>query len=207
MQHGPFTIIAPALQAPSHSEAQTLGAVVWLWLQAQSHRNTPLHALTTLLLPALRSGQFILALADQPHTSVQTRTPVGYLAWACLCAQAESRYVHRPASAMREADWCSGDRMWFTDWLTPFGHTQAFGAAVQQLLPHAFARALHHRGDERGLRVQHFRGRHTTKAQAQQWWQARPILAQAPPPSAPSFEATQQVAVSVPMPVTTDPRP
>ena len=180
MQHDAFTIIAPALQASGQSEAETLGAAVWLWMHAQPHRTMPLHALSNLMLPALRSGQFILALAAPSHTSAhsaQTPRPVAYLAWAYFSAEAESRYLNRPALAMRESDWCSGERMWFTDFLAPFGHARAFRTAVRQLLPNFFARALYHRGDERGLRVQHFRGKQTTKAQAQQWWQGRPMLA------------------------------
>ena len=178
MQSGPFTITAPALGAPGHSEAEVLGSVTWLWMHTPRHRDLPLHALNKLVLPALKAQQFILASAPN-GTAVR---PVAYLAWANFSADAESRYL-QGAAALRPEDWNSGDRTWITDWFTPFGHSTEFRKTIETLLPNSCFRALYHRGNERGLRVMTFRGQNVTPLHAKTWWQARPMLAQPTPHS------------------------
>lgn len=173
MQIGPFTITAPALGAPGHSEAEVLGSVTWLWMHTPKHRDLPLHALNSVLLPALKAQQFILAAAPDGDAL----RPVAYLAWANFSADAENRYL-QSAAAIRSQDWNSGDRMWITDWFTPFGHAAEFRRAVGALLSGTCSRALDHRGDERGLRVMALRGQNVTLQQANAWWQARPMMAQ-----------------------------
>lgn len=173
MQSSPFTITAPALGVPGHSEAEVLGSVTWLWMHTPGHRDLPLHALNKLVLPALKTQQFILASAPDGDTM----RPVAYLAWANFSADAESRYL-QSAAALRPEDWNSGDRMWITDWFTPFGHSTEFRNTIEMLLPHSCSRALYHRGNERGLRVMTFRGRNVSPLHAKTWWQARPLLAQ-----------------------------
>ena len=86
MQSGPFTITAPALGALGHSEAEVLGSVTWLWMHTPGHRDLPLHALNKLVLPALKTQQFILASAPDGDAM----RPVAYLAWANFSADAES---------------------------------------------------------------------------------------------------------------------
>ena len=172
----PLRITAPALNLPAHSNAEAFGAAIWLWMQMPDHQDLPLRALSALLLPAITHQQYIMA-ATQCGDQVQ---PVAYLAWANLSAEAESRYLHNPARGLAPEDWNSGDRMWFTDWFTPFGHAKAFHAALKELLPTGCARALYHRGNERGMRVLTFRGKTVSAAQAQQWWRERPMLAYRP---------------------------
>ena len=176
MQSGPFTITAPALGALGHSEAEVLGSVTWLWMHTPGHRDLPLHALNKLVLPALKTQQFILASAPDGDAM----RPVAYLAWANFSADAESRYL-QSAAALRPEDWNSGDRTWITDWFTPFGHSTEFRKTIETLLPDSCSRALYHRGNERGLRVMTFRGQNVSPLHAKTWWQARPMLAQPTP--------------------------
>lgn len=166
-------ITAPALQATQRSEAEIFGSVVWLWLHSKTHQQMPLHMLSGVLLPALKARQFILASA----LDGSQERPVAFIAWANLSAQAESRYLHNANVALRPEDWQSGDRMWITDWFTPFGHASEFRRVVCQLLDQSCFRALYHRGHERGMRVLSFRGDQVSKAQERQWWQERPMLA------------------------------
>ena len=173
MQSSPFTITAPALGVPGHSETEVLGSITWLWMHTPGHRDLPLHALNKLVLPALKTQQFILASALDGDTT----RPVADLAWANFSAGAESRYLQN-AAALRPEDWNSGDRMWITDWFTPFGHSTEFRKTIEILLPHSCSRALYHHGNERGLRVMTFRGQNVSPVHAKTWWQARPMLAQ-----------------------------
>ena len=154
MKTGQITITAPLLGSSDFNETQVFGAVVWLWMQDEHQSNMPLHALSQYLMPVLKHRQFIVAY----EYDGQLHKPVAYLAWANMSAEAESRYVHSSTNALLPIDWTSGDRIWFTHWFTPFGHAAAFRRVVAQLWPTVCARALYHRGNERGLRVLTFRG-------------------------------------------------
>ncbi len=178
-----LSIIAPALNLPSYSELEVLGAATWLWMHAPDHQDLPLHALGELLLPPIRCQQYIL-LSSREGAACK---PLAYLAWANLSEEAESRYLHHPARGLRPRDWSSGDRMWFTDWFTPFGHAQDLYRAVRSLLPDVCARYLDHRGNERGMHVRTYRGTRVTKEQARRWWQERPMLASSGPLQAAAF--------------------
>lgn len=173
-----YLITAPTLNRPPHNEAEAFGAVTWLWMQSPDHRTLPLQALQQLLLPAIQTGQYLLLHARTPTGS----QPVAYMGWAHLNAEAESRYLAHPLRGLQPADWRTGDRMWVTDWLTPFGHAHALRAMVLDLLPQVCFRYLHHRGNERGLRIKTYRGRAISPDQARQWWRARPMLASPPAP-------------------------
>ena len=173
MQIDSFSITAPALGAPAASEAEVFGAVTWLWMQTPGHRDLPLYALSKVLLPPLKAQQYMLASASDGNTL----RPVAYVAWANFNADAESRYLHS-AAAIRPEDWNSGDRMWITDWFSPFGHSVALRKTVGKLLANSCLRSLYHRGQERGLRVMTFRGYNVSRQQAKAWRQARPMMAQ-----------------------------
>ena len=175
MQVGPLHITAPALEATGRSETEVFGSVVWLWMHTPRYRDIPLHSLSSLVLPPLKAQQFILASAE---VAGEIR-PVAYMAWANVSADAESRYMEN-ANALTAADWSSGDRMWATDWFTPFGHAAVFSRTVLQILPNICMRSLYHRGSERGLRVMAFRGDNVSTAQSTAWWKARPMMAPRP---------------------------
>lgn len=168
-----FELIAPGFSDEPWNEAQALGAAVWLWMHSKAHRDTPLHALNSLLLPAISQRQFIIGL--------QQGRPVFYVSWSQFDAAAERRYLDNPPIALPQADWNCGERLWFHDWVTPFGHS----AQVTRLLQRHFfanrcARALYHRGDERGLRVKTFQGIAVLPAEAHAWF-AEHALSAAPP--------------------------
>lgn len=171
MQIGKLLITAPALGTPGSGTGEVFDAVIWMWMQAKTLGKLPLRDLSSTLVPALKCQQFILASAYMDGEF----KPVAYLAWANMSAEAEARYLCNPTMAIKPADWASGDRMWITDWFTPFGHARSFQFSVGHLLAYRCARALYHRGDEDGRRVLHFRGDEVTRAQARQWWEERPL--------------------------------
>lgn len=167
MQVNGFDIVAPGLIEQPWSQAQALGCATWLWMHSEAHRNAPLHTLPVLLMPPLLQRQFVIAMhADKP---------VFYMAWAMLSEEAEDRYLRNAPVLMSQADWTSGDRMWITDWISPFGHTQAMTRLVlTHLLPHSCMRSLKHRA-QGSLSVNSFRGREVSRADAHHWWQSHPI--------------------------------
>jgi cytolysin-activating lysine-acyltransferase len=67
-------IIVPSLEANPLNEVETFGAAAWLWMQSDMHKGLPLAALNALLLPAIKTKQFMLAFEDDK--------PVAYIAWA-----------------------------------------------------------------------------------------------------------------------------
>jgi len=151
MQLEAFELIAPAFSEEPWNEAQALGSAVWLWMHSATHREMPLHTLNALLLPAIANRQFIVGY--------EHGRPVFYAAWAWFSAEAEQRYLQNPAITLPAGDWASGERMWFLDWVAPFGHSVRMARLLQR---HLFAagqsRALCHRGNERGLSIKRYHG-------------------------------------------------
>lgn len=172
MQIGSFHIMAPALGAPAHSEAEAFGAVTGLWMHTPGYQDVPLNILAGKVLPPIKTEQFILASTQEGGAM----KPVAFMAWANFSAEAESRYLEN-AAAIRPQDWASGDRMWAINWFAPFGHCAEFRRLVGQVLPNSCFRSLYHRGNERGLRVMNFRGDKVAAPQSQAWWAARPMMA------------------------------
>ena len=168
MRHDDLDVIAPAADGELlSSEAEILGAATWLMVHSPAHRNAPLQLLATLVLPAIKHRQFVIAS--------QKGKPVFYLAWGWFDADAESRYLRLPLQHMRTTDWTSGDRLWLLDWIAPFGHTHALRALIgRRLFPHWCASALYHRGAEKGLRIIRCHGSAVSTQAARQWFVQHP---------------------------------
>lgn len=168
MRYDTYNITAPAISGEVFSEAEVLGSSVWLWMHSSEHRDAPLQVLSTLLLPAIKTGQFILAVEDGK--------PVFFLSWAMLSAEAESRYLSNPPHCMLEADWNSGERMWILDWVAPFGHTRAISRLLwRNIFPSRWARALYHRGNDKGQRIKTFKGIAVMQEEARHWLETHPV--------------------------------
>ena len=168
MRFGSLDVIAPGLLDAPCNEAEVLGSAVWLWMHSTSHRNVPVHALSTLLLPAIKCRQFVLAS--------EGGKPVFFLTWAILSPEAERRYLANPPITMPEADWTSGERMWILDWIAPFGHTGTARHLTARLFATRCFRSLYHRGNARGLRVKDFHGIGVMAEEARAWSQLNPPL-------------------------------
>jgi cytolysin-activating lysine-acyltransferase len=168
MQFETLDIIAPGLTDEPWNEAAVFGSATWLWMHSKAHRDAPLHTLPTLLLPALKHRQFVLG---SEHGK-----PVFYLSWLNLDEAAERRYLQQSPLSLAQDDWNSGERLWLNDWIAPFGHTAALRRLLQRhLFTHRVARALYHRGEERGLRVKTFQGIGVIPEQANAWFAAHPL--------------------------------
>jgi cytolysin-activating lysine-acyltransferase len=168
MRIGEYDIRAPLILGGEDSEAEAFGAAVWAVDAFTDAPRRPLHTLPTLLLPIIKRQQYVLA-------SHQNQ-PVFFLSWAWMNQEAEARYLTQPAVNMLESDWNSGDRLWFCDWIAPFGHTREMRNLIaREIFPHLCMRALYHRGEQRGKRVVNFKGAQVSHQQAQQWWASHPL--------------------------------
>jgi cytolysin-activating lysine-acyltransferase len=168
MEANSLSLIAPGFIETSWNEAEVLGSAAWLWMHSKSHHNFPLHAMPVLLLPAIKRRQFVVA--------IDSGRPVFYLSWANLSEEAERRYLANSPLLMPEADWSCGDRMWILDWVAPFDHTQVMSRILRkQLFANRWARALHHRGDERGIQIRTYQGMAVFRKEAHEWFKNHPV--------------------------------
>lgn len=170
MRLGNYDIQSPMLLGGEMSEAEVLGASVWLWMHSSAHRDYPLHTLPTLLLPAIKRQQYALACRDGK--------PMFYLSWMWLHEEAERRYLTKPHILTRNEDWASGEQLWLRDVIAPFGDVMPLRHLVTgALFPEHCFRSLWHRGETRGKRVINFRGARITPQQARAWREAHPLAA------------------------------
>ena len=154
---------------PPHtlSEAETLGIVVWLWTHSQTHRNLPIAAVSSLILPAIQTQQYILLLDEQK--------PVAYAAWAALDEAREALYLQSANSLLTQADWCCGDRYWITDFVAPFGHARALRRHTVQTLNTQAIRFLYHKGSDKGIKILEAHGLAVLPQEARHWFDTHPV--------------------------------
>lgn len=163
-----YRLIAPWLVADEASEAEVLGMAVWLWLHSDRHRDAPLHTLPTLLLPLIKQQQYAIAVKDG--------RPVFFLGWAWMDEEAEQRYLSHASVMMKEADWTSGNRLWITDFIAPFGDIRnLLRLMCEMILPEQCFRWQDQQGNLRGQRVHFYHGKKVSGRDALQWQQAHPL--------------------------------
>ena len=162
-------VIAPKVfPGTDCQEMDVLGSIIWLWEHSPEHQNIPLVMLPILLYPIITHRQFILAY--------ENKRPIFFLGWAALSEAAEARYITNPAVHMPQADWCSGERLWFTDFVAPFGHTQQMMTFLRSdWMRYECGRSLYHRGEEQGFRVMQFRGKEVDFNAFKQWQAKYPL--------------------------------
>ena len=162
-------IVAPGLvDGTRYREAEVLGSTIWLWSHSAEHEDIPVKLLPILLFPAITQQQFVLIFQD--------KQPIFFAAWANLNEESEYRYLKNPAVYMKPEDWVSGDRLWFTDWVSPFGHSFAITRFFQRgLFKDQCGRGLYHRGNERGFRIVNFRGVNISQQAFDDWQQQYPV--------------------------------
>ena len=165
-------LISPRVAPVLKSQAEVFGAMTWLWMNSPTHQACPLGDLHRLLLPALSSGQYVLALSAD-----QQQRPLGLLTWAMFTHETERKYLATLDRYIKPEDWTQGDRPWTLDWVTPFGQAKQFMSEIRRSLRDFMVRGLYHRGDEVGLKVLHFRSRDVSLSQQNAFWSTRPLSA------------------------------
>lgn len=103
----------PNLPQPHVSVPICLGQMMLLAMESPLHKDVPLHALKTMLLPAILKGQFKIFHFDGKLA--------GFTTWAYLSDQIFDKYLNNRMTLDAE-DWDSGDRVWIMEIVAPFGH-------------------------------------------------------------------------------------
>jgi cytolysin-activating lysine-acyltransferase len=89
-----------------------LGPMTWLMLQQSATRNILLGDLEWRIMPAL--------VLDQARLHMRDESPIAFITWAKLSAEAADRYRLAPHRLV-PADWKSGEQVWLVDVVAPFG--------------------------------------------------------------------------------------
>jgi cytolysin-activating lysine-acyltransferase len=168
MSHTPLHLISPALKAIDHTEAEIFTSVTWLALHGQAQSRLGLYELSKGVIPAIRAQQYILATASDGRRA----RPVAFVSWALMSAEVETRYLQNPDDGLRLEEWCSGNRMWVLNWLTPFGHGRTFSRILRTLWADHCLRYLQRK---RGLCIHTLRGANLAGEQARQWACENPL--------------------------------
>ncbi len=90
-----------------------LGKVLYLWSLSNIHSDCPVNLLNQYVYQPLQRKQFYILESSNG-------IPLVYISWAFLSLEAEVKYLSNPYSLTND-DWNSGDRIWFTDMISPFG--------------------------------------------------------------------------------------
>lgn len=129
----------------------TLGKLSWLWMSSPLHSEWPTHLMSKFLLRAIELEQCMVIERDG--------LPVAYCSWAWFDAEAEAAYILNPSQMDMKA-WNCGDRLWFIDWIAPFGSGDSWElrSRLAQKFSGQVARAIRVKpGSSRG-RIMEFKG-------------------------------------------------
>ena len=105
--------LLPSLHTQPLNRAEALGMITWLWLNSPLHLDWPVHLLASNVWPAIERRQFFILRQ-------KNGLPLMYGSWARFDKKREHQYLSDPSIIPNDA-WSSGDRMWFIDWIAPFG--------------------------------------------------------------------------------------
>lgn len=102
------------------------------------------------LLPAIVTQQMrIYRKGGKPHA---------FVTWAKLSQEVEEAYVLN-TSSLQPKDWRSGDRIWFIDWVAPFGGTWDMTRDLKEnLFPDDVGRFLRMKEGSDTLRIHYVHG-------------------------------------------------
>lgn len=123
---------APDAAAPDGSDktvAAVLGEIAWLMTQSPAHRDLPLSALVTRVMPAVLGRRF--------RMFYQGPTPVAVVLHASVSAAVATKLDAQGPAAMGPDDWASGPDFRVVEVVAPFGHTEAFVAETVDALGRA----------------------------------------------------------------------
>lgn len=146
MQFNDIRVIAPRFDTSEvWSEAEVLGAMVFLWSQQDYYRQGSIESALANLLPIIRHRNFCLF--------IQNGSPIGYVNWAYFSEQEAADYAQRQHDYAHYLESCAeeqpGKQLWL---LSSFFPTGKVHLSRKILRDHIFknqnVRFLHHRPSE-----------------------------------------------------------
>lgn len=138
---------------------EACGKIFWLWSNSELHKSWPTALQTRFVLPAVLHNQF--------HIIEDDGMPVAYCSWARLTLDAEEKFILDPAN-LDPSEWTAGDRLWFIDWISPFGpkYTWRLQRAMSREFPKEVARAFRVKTKSTKARIATFAGTELTRDQS-----------------------------------------
>ncbi len=100
---------------PRRRREHLVGEIVFLMLQSQLHRGYRINDIGSVVLPPIHLNQF--------RTYRVRGQLVGFVTWARLTERVEQNYL-TGSYHLRPQDWDGGARLWFVDFIAPFGHAR-----------------------------------------------------------------------------------
>lgn len=124
-----------------------VGYALELLAQSEYHRQFELDDyFCTEILPPLGCNQARFYVMSEG-------LPTGMVTWAWLSEEVE-RDVHTTGRALERGEWSGGDRLFFNDWITPYGNIkEALHDMTHHHFPNEVATSLrrHHDGSMRSI--------------------------------------------------------
>jgi cytolysin-activating lysine-acyltransferase len=90
-----------------------IGEILTLFISSILHRKYSINQFAYQVIPALDLNQFRIYKINEK--------PVGFVSWAFFNNDLEEIYK-QSNYLIKEEDWKKGDRLWFIDFIAPFGH-------------------------------------------------------------------------------------
>lgn len=140
---------AVAMRPTAHFEP--LGKIAWLWMNSPLHERWTVDLQRHFILPPVVLGQYELLEREG--------MPVAYASWAWVSHDVEMSYIGDPSRLPLNA-WNSGQRLWFVDWVAPFGKQDSLALRTRLAARFAdqVARAIRVKRDRTSARVMEFIG-------------------------------------------------
>jgi len=101
-----------AVAAAGNDPSGLLGAAVWLMLSSPGHKHLFVTDFEWLVVPPILAKQFRLYRRDN--------VPIGFVSWARLDDEAETRIINGSVK-LSPNEWTGGDKFWIIDVIAPFG--------------------------------------------------------------------------------------
>ena len=141
---------APRAAVREISQHEALGFAMWLAIHSEMHAGWFVHDVKTRFLPPIAFDQFAVYFSDDK--------PFGFVTWARLDEAGEASW-RNGRSGLRPADWNAGDRLWFIDFIAPFGGVRRIVSDLRRRLPDERGRSLRRGLDGRVFKTSVWKGR------------------------------------------------
>ena len=117
---------APRAAVREISQHEALGFAMWLAIHSEMHAAWFVQDVKTWFLPPIAIDQFAVYFSDDK--------PFGFVTWARLDEAGETSW-RNGQSGLRPGDWNAGDRLWFIDFIAPFGGVRRIASDLRRRMP------------------------------------------------------------------------
>ena len=138
------------LQALSADKIHSIiGEVSMLMLASPLHRQYLINDIGAVILPAVNLNQFrIYKIKDKP---------VGFIAWAMLSLELGRKYSQERHSLQLD-EWDTGNQVWITDFIAPFGHAKEVIKDIKSIYPDRIAHSIRVNSKGKLLKINKWHG-------------------------------------------------